>query len=639
MVDTEYPLTTYIKYLLIPLTTTHPWISIRGFLLSYGSKLFVMQPYPGHLIELGDDDEASVKAIKRRLNIVTSSILDESNPVFGPSTMRTVIDFQKAHSLNPDGVIGSLTWKKLFSDDTVLPAVSQPAVQSRVLRFRAIEVAKSYLWVREQSGHNDGKEVEGFLHNVGLTKGYAWCMAFLYSNFLTAAQQLGTVNPVPMTAGVIDCWNKVPLGLRITVPQAGDQFIMDFGNGAGHTGHVTDITADGYIHTIEGNAQPLTAMVLTPTGFKLMGDLKLGDQIIDPKGEESFVIGIYPKGVRPVYKVSLQDGSETLACDEHLWEITKDGAKNPVVLNTLKIKSDLRHRCRVPLLEPIEYNFKNQLLIDPYLLGLLIGDGSMSKGGSLSFTNIDEKIIEYVENVLPTGIKLKFNGVVGNYRLSTGVTGGTTDGRKGNPENELVGYLRILNLQGKKAEFKFIPEVYKTATIYERLSLLQGLMDSDGTVDSIGRTEFTSCSIQLAKDVQEIIRSLGGRAGLNIKENVFYTSPKQLTRKQALSAFRVQNINMPFFNPFKLERKANRFKLRGAAYQRRIDSIEYVGQQEVQCISVSAKSQLYVTDDFIPTHNTGHDPILGSNSDREGDGVYERSRRIGTFRGFIRYND
>jgi len=212
-----------------------------------------MNNYPGHLIELGDDDAQSVKLIKQQLNSVLKDypLLDVTNPLFGPETLKHVIAFQKAHSLNPDGVIGSLTWKKLFADDTSLP-VFQPPVQSRVLRYHALEVAKSFLWVREKTGHNDGKEVEGFLHNVGLTKGFAWCMAFVYSNFLSAAQTLGLANPVPMTAGVLDCWNRVPARLKVKDPQKGDQFIMDFGSGRGHTGHVTDVI-NGYVHTIEGN--------------------------------------------------------------------------------------------------------------------------------------------------------------------------------------------------------------------------------------------------------------------------------------------------------------------------------------------------------------------------------------------------
>lgn len=211
--------------------------------------------YPGHLIELGSEDTVAIKQIKERLNNThkdgSKGTLDVNNPLFGTDTVKAVMRFQTENHLNPDGVIGSLTWKKLFSDDAILPAVAIPVVSSRVLKLRAIEVARSFLYVREKTGNNDGVEVESFLHNVGLTAGYAWCQAFVYSNFLSAAQTLGTHNPVPMTAGVIDCWNKTK-GEKVTVPQAGDVFIMDFGGGKGHTGHVTDVV-DDHVHTIEGN--------------------------------------------------------------------------------------------------------------------------------------------------------------------------------------------------------------------------------------------------------------------------------------------------------------------------------------------------------------------------------------------------
>jgi hypothetical protein len=118
----------------------------------------------------------------------------------------------------------------------------------------SLEVATRQIGVQEiPKGSNAGPEVEIYLKSVGLTKGYSWCMAFVYWCVSTSSTTSSTTrNPLKKTAGVLDQWNSKP-ELRITTPVPGSVFIMDFGKGQGHTGFVEKILPGGKIQTIEGN--------------------------------------------------------------------------------------------------------------------------------------------------------------------------------------------------------------------------------------------------------------------------------------------------------------------------------------------------------------------------------------------------
>jgi len=121
---------------------------------------------------------------------------------------------------------------------------------------RVVAKAKSQLYVREKTNQNDGPEVEVYLSSVSLKKGYSWCMAFVFWLYKIASEDLGVKNPVPKTAGVLDCLRKAanqPNSSLVKVPEPGDQFIMDFGSGKGHTGIIVAVLSKTQVKTIEGN--------------------------------------------------------------------------------------------------------------------------------------------------------------------------------------------------------------------------------------------------------------------------------------------------------------------------------------------------------------------------------------------------
>ena len=111
--------------------------------------------------------------------------------------------------------------------------------------------AGSQLGVTEATGHNDGPAVESYLKSVGLGKGYAWCMAFVYWCAKQAEAKLGLQNPLYCTGGVLEEWQSNK-GIKIPIPEPGCQFFMHHPTGY-HTGIVTGVLANGVLHTIEGN--------------------------------------------------------------------------------------------------------------------------------------------------------------------------------------------------------------------------------------------------------------------------------------------------------------------------------------------------------------------------------------------------
>lgn len=382
-------------------------------------------------------------------------------------------------------------------------------------------------------------------------------------------------------------------------------------------GRIGFMTADGFATQTEvipyreggDNAQPMTAQVLTPNGFRKMADIHVGDEVIDPHGERSVVTGVFPKGVRPVYRVTTRDGAQTEACYQHLWEVKAGSAQKQRVIDTLELKDRVQRGqlVRLPALSPVEYADSGPLPIAPYLMGVLIADGGFQ--GTIKFTKAwrDEEMIHRVEALLPEGLSLNHMGPdKGEHYITAGPKARS---------NAVASAIRDLGLAYHRSHDKFIPEVYLHASVEDRLELLRGLMDGDGSVDTRGRMCIGFSSSVLTNDVKYLINSLGGRSSVvEHLTDVWYTSPTQPTPKAARDSYKLGAIHIPV-NPFHLARKAERYKgpreqdgqrgtFRDGAYFRTVASVEYLGEEEVQCIRVSAASHLYITDDFMVTHNT-----------------------------------
>ena len=366
-----------------------------------------------------------------------------------------------------------------------------------------------------------------------------------------------------------------------------------------------------------GKAQPLRAAVLTPTGFRPIGLLRPGDELVTPEGAIARVRSVHPQGIKPVFRVAFSDGRSCECCGDHLWKVwTRTSAWSPsrrkkirsrdwrvvplsYVQKRLSEQRAEHERMGVPLLTPCATLPELSLPCDPYVLGALIGDGNL--GDAVQLTTTDLEIHDRVAKlVAPLGVRLKpvtLHGIPTiTYRL---IAGG-----KGRPNPLRTAIVRLgLNVN---SEAKFIPSNYLKASLAQRLELLRGLLDTDGTVDKLGNVSFTSCSLRLAKDFQALAWSVGCVAtlGATKKPTYIYRGEKK-TGREAYTIFIQHPEPASLFTLSRKRRRTARPKARKRfAHRIRITSIVPTTSQECVCISVDSTSGLYITDDFVVTHNT-----------------------------------
>lgn len=346
-----------------------------------------------------------------------------------------------------------------------------------------------------------------------------------------------------------------------------------------------------------GKAQPLSATVWTPTGPKKMGDIKVGDRVLNPHGSYSVCIGVFPQGVKDVYEITMRDGSKTRATLDHLWQYRIARSPTPFRVGTTQILINLLNEGRsvlLPVTKPVgiappPIRWSDPRPIDPYVLGALIGDGGYTTNAVI-LTTVDEEILNEVKGAIPAEWTLTPTDEIG-YRFKTG--------------GAIRRMFQSLGIMGQSSSEKVIPESYLHAPKTVRLALLQGLMDTDGSVDVNGGIEFSSTSQKLAEQVQWLIRSLGGTATMSSRPT-FYKS-EHGERIDCKTSYRLYVAATDTARFFRLTRKKERCKpFNGYDKEmgHRIQSIVLVGREECQCIQLDAVDGLYVTDDFIVTHNT-----------------------------------
>ena len=369
---------------------------------------------------------------------------------------------------------------------------------------------------------------------------------------------------------------------------------------------------------MRGRAQPVDTLVMTPEGARPIGELEVGDLVVGSDGLPTPVLGVHPQGRKPVYRISSQDGASTLACGEHLWSVTtrddRRRGKGPRVLETREMLGSLRqahaHRYELPVVAPVEF-VPTEVPLDPYALGLLLGDGCLTTSTTPSFSTRDPELARALEDALP-GIELRQATRPGDFVLRH--EGYHRGGLLTAPVTEV---LRALGLAGTRSTTKSVPLTYLLNSADVRLAVLQGLLDTDGgPVVQAGRTcrvQFTTCSDQLRDDVVWLVRSLGGVAYLRTRPAEgrtpgFAGGHPVWHRSDA----HVLDIRLPKgMAPFRLARKQAAYDATGGGRPMRfIDAIEPAGEAECVCISVGAADSLYVTEDFLVTHNTLNDAFI-----------------------------
>lgn len=361
-----------------------------------------------------------------------------------------------------------------------------------------------------------------------------------------------------------------------------------------------------------GKCLPLNSDIMTLTGYKKMKDIQLGDSLIDGLGKECKVIGIYPQGIQPVYKVTFSDRTSTLCSLDHIWRVGWYSNKQATVKwDDLTLKEIMKRglkkknntsgwKFRIPI--PKINCWNNSVPIDPYLLGVLLGDGDLGSSSNIKVSLYEKDIfnkIKIILNNLGYDLHLCDNNKseIKDYSI---VCSTETKG--------FINYINNLDIRCRSIE-KHIPQEYLFTTFENRIKLLQGLFDTDGYIDSHNNFIFTTSSPKLSEDFAFLVRSLGGTDTIvekpsGYKHNGYYI--------QCHNHF---NHYIKFDNDFEFctsIKHKKRIKNKQNAPLRRIINIEYVGEEECQCIAVDSLDSTYMTNDLIVTHNTTSARIIAN---------------------------
>lgn len=354
-----------------------------------------------------------------------------------------------------------------------------------------------------------------------------------------------------------------------------------------------------------GKAIAIDELVLTSEGWRRIGEAKAGDSIIGSDGKPTKVLGVYPQGRTKLYRVTMTDGASVRCTSDHLWYVesanTRKRKTKGFVMTTKEIiDAGIRYapakgrergnsKWFVPMVKPVEFSEKH-FELEPYFVGAMIANGSLTST-SITHWGLEDQRLE-LDKAVPSNYEVRRRTKKQHYSIISAKPRGET--------RRAFGRLDLLEYCYKKR----IPPQYLLGSVSQRLALLQGLMDNDGTVrktDGIV-AEYNTTSPGLCKDVIELVRSLGGSAWFSTRIPTYVYKGKKLKGRRD---HRIRMSLPDAFNPFRLPRKHALFKSR-TKYPpiHAIESIKPCGKGKAVCIKVEAEDSLYVTSDFILTHNT-----------------------------------
>lgn len=360
----------------------------------------------------------------------------------------------------------------------------------------------------------------------------------------------------------------------------------------------------GLQSTKVGAPQPLSARLWSPAGPTTMGAVRVGDPVATPAGWQT-VEAVYPQGEQDIYRVTFQDGSWAECTADHLWRVKppKEAWQDRPLADIAAWPWWKLRRTTLPLQGVTEFTEK-PVLIPPYVMGLLLADGSLGPH-NLQFTSVKPDVVAHVTEEVGAGYAVNQTAEGGiDYRLTyrnaargRGLGGGT------GALNPFKDELRRLGLWGHKAHEKFVPDEYKYTSARARRQLLQGLFDGDGFVNHHGQPAIEQTSPRLADDITEIVQSLGGytlRSNKRANRSLRWIKgrPFQSRHDRVHLSVVIENGGGLFATPA----KRDRCRPRGKLPTRKFRTIEFVRREQAQCIKLSGG--LYLTDSFLVTHNT-----------------------------------
>ena len=301
--------------------------------------------------------------------------------------------------------------------------------------------------------------------------------------------------------------------------------------------------------TGEGKSVSLCTPMPTTDGWKTAGDIKVGDMLFDRHGKPTKVTGVYPQGKKQIYEVHLADGRIVETADEHLWSVYQTGRKGLKTLNTVDmlnkgLRDGKAYKFRLPINAAVEYQ-EADLPLSPYVLGAFLGNGVKDIHHALGVSSGNGFVPNEIAKIIECRTQKRKNAHTWYFYKED-------DSRflsKTYPDE----YDSLLTQT--KCGDKYIPDIYKTASIEQRWALLQGLFDTDGCIEDKDRFHLTysTTSARLRDDICEVIYSLGmscswwlsRKAGIRTAKSDQYTINVNIDNDMKKNFFRY---------PFKLER-------------------------------------------------------------------------------------
>lgn len=369
-----------------------------------------------------------------------------------------------------------------------------------------------------------------------------------------------------------------------------------------------------------GKALPNSTLIPTPNGYKKVEEIKIGDFLFDRKGNPTKVLGVFPQGEKEIYKVYFKNGKVAECSEDHLWNIHKQSwhkekSKNKfkpyslkqIIEEGVKISDRAGYRFKIQNNEAVKYPRQN-LNVHPYVFGAFLGDGCCLER-QLTLSSNDIEIVEKINTLLNAGGYTKKSELNYNWYF-------LNKEKKKNKSNVDVKYIQTLDLFKDYSDNicqlsynKSIPDIYKYSSIEQRLELLQGLMDTDGSIDKNGSVKFTSTSKTLIYDVKEIIESLGYWAIIHKDER------KNKYTNEICYQLCIQMNNKDKEKIFSLSRKKDIAKtLPDSLFDyntTQIIKIERTDRkEEMTCFLVDNEEHLFLMNNYIVTHNTTFETMV-----------------------------
>lgn len=381
-----------------------------------------------------------------------------------------------------------------------------------------------------------------------------------------------------------------------------------------------------------GKCAPLNTDIRIPNGWKKMDDIVEGDILSMPNGDEGKVLNVFDFDDKPFYRITFADGRTAECSDDHIWWVYSAHnhycmkANEWTAIDTKQLyelceyhrqrqlsrgipEDRIHYRLHIPLVDPTHSSDKEICLpIDPYILGVILGDGTIGNYGSVIITKSDLAMID------------ELNKIVNKDNIHL-VSRKVSDDKcpqwefRDKDSNELYHKLHqdivAFGLNGKRSWDKFIPDSYLEGSFDQRLALIQGLMDTDGSCGkSMERRgcaiEYSTTSKRLAEQVLYLLRSVGCIAKLRKRQTYYTYNGQRLPDRESYRInVRAQIPSLLFRSITKKQycKDENQYNIKGLKL--RITKVEKLDKQgKARCLAIDHPDHAYITNDYVVTHNT-----------------------------------